>query len=921
MAAKLVKQASEVDFNNYTDEEIIQTITNLKNSPDNNAIKTAAIKDGYDVAGLLKLSTPEINNKLQHDRTNFLNELKNIFKRVALLTNFSLRRAEPDFAATCDTATAEGGFAGAAHVLANLAHRYAGKVNKPITGTMAHAFIMQYTAVYEQALKEHKGKEFRAALGINEDKYLELVKNNQGLPVEEQVNIYDYICFCAYIRGIEDIEEATNNKGSKKIILLVDTTHTLAGVRAAMEAAITMGRKLDGVRLDTRPLDFLVPSYALIQDKIKQESTENKKLLENVGLFSTDGVDLKVMPAIIKQAVMHAIPNTPSGIGSAVGNVSPAKIKRQKLSPIQVNDLRTKYKDLLSQDFTLRKRMLETENLDHLPKIIPDDPFNNDYLPSDLYAMNQSLVIECVNKRLQKFGIKTVKKAVATSVFRPRSEGDNYLVVAGMDNILRTFGNFSFDKKFVDNLKNNTTLAFSDAQFEQLYKIAALNKKGKLELEINALCDGEVARPGTPLMTVAGNPNHVLMVESFITSTIGGMSAVATAAYKITHAFEDNLNLQLLEENENYRIKICKLYGLSVDLAKNNDIQAILQSLKDKKTPQFVYSGLDEQRSLSPFQSYAAMIGGFDATTMSQSMMPVVKPEINYQEYGKLANADKNKYKTVRLDFNDATNIEDLVKIMSSHDNKHLNFQIYGNLTADDIIKINNELLKLDEKDIPELSRIQFLIRRPLSDAENQKGLVYKITGVEVAYNNENSEFLQTVKAAGANDGIPNEKTSTPAIEPGSLLLRDAHGKPLAQMTIDFKILRDQGIDVSNPHNILAALKQQGELPILYYKNGAKLDLSEDSALFSQAASAELLLRQADKVDGTLSMPAIQDPKTSLNLAIKLARKRYKENTHKLPILMEPKLYQQWKKLLKKDVDLVAQELPEGNTSKKLRSS
>jgi hypothetical protein len=58
-----------------------------------------------------------------------------------------------------------------------------------------------------------------------------------------------------------------------------------------------------------------------------------------------------------------------------------------------------------------------------------------------------------------------------------------------------------------------------------------------------------------------------------------------------------------------------------------------------------------------------------------------------------------------------------------------------------------------------------------------------------------------------------------------------------------------------------------------------------------------------------------------LNLAIKLARKRYKENTHKLPILMEPKLYQQWKKLLKKDVDLVAQELPEGNTSKKLRSS
>jgi len=896
VAAKIVAAARHVDLaalsnpddpNSfiYSNQEIIQAINILK---ERNAAPDLVGKTNDDILRILTSSD------LSAKKT-FLEQVNPLLQRDSTLSYFGLRRGG-DEACAADLACRDAGFNSSANTLANMPHRFAGRLDRPITGTMAHFFILKYTATYKQALADGKGRDFREALGIPEEQYLDIMRRNAAArKPEDEVNIYDYICFCAYIRAMQDLEKAQDGKfPARKIILLIDTTNTLSGMRAAMEAAITMGRNLDGVRLDTSPLKYIADAKKLHTEKCAADPS-SAKYLSNTVFFSTDDVSEETAAQITKKAVINDI-KTALGVGSIIANTKAALLKRTEISPQEAAQY-----SYLTQEFSLAQLSKDTPPSADFKPIVAGNPFDSAALPTDLYTQNLVGAGYYIDQILKAKDIQIVSRISASSMFRITKDSDNFLLITGISRVLSTLNNFKFDKDFVDNLKKNTSLNFTDQQYDLLYNIddiARRNPKG-LDLTITPLFDGDLARPGIPLLNIEGNPDHVLLVESFLTSMVGSMSSVATMALKIVNSISD-MNYEDLESLDPKKQKnIRTLYGLSGENAK------IPEALKSKANigAKFIYCGLDNQRSLTPFTSYASMMGGFSGTSMSNDdNMPVYVPGVNYKVYQDKTDQEKALVKTVCFDLNDAdlnNSIGDFLKFLGSDHNK-FTIQLRGNLTVETLQEINKQAQRLAMTcdshhtldNLAKFATIEYWVNKPLCAAENKKGFVYKPVGVTLCSkdNKEEPVFQYVIKAAGA-DGKLNEKASIPGLEQRTLVLKNSQGQPVAQMIIDLKILRDNNVKVTNPQAILADILSCGLLPKIYYAGGDKLSLRDFT--LQPGLTAELFFQAATCRNGDLITPPIQkDVASELKEGAKRAQEAYEQRMHQVPVLIEPRLHQ-----------------------------
>lgn len=781
-------------------------------------------------------------------------------------------RRGPTNEASIDYAASKGGFASAANILnaLNKTRRRFIKSQLPVRGTIAHAWITSITTIHKLAISDNKLSGLCDALSITIEQYNDVKKN-------KECDINDYVAFAAYITAVKAIESkilARDGKSDpKSVVLLVDTTSTEKGIHSAIQAAIDTKRAITGIRLDTTPEKFIVMAWNLLQVALKGPGA---KFVENAKIFCTDGIDQLTLDRIMVLCKLHNIPEDrlAFGIGSTIANTPAIKLRAEKFTSV-VN----------TSTFCLKR---DTPHVDG--KYVPVnevDEYNLVRLAADFYAQTQDDYLHEFNKRLRSNGVAELTEMVSHLNFRHREPpAQNYLVVAGLDQTLRILDNFRFDKDFIDMMKASG-LSYTDKEYNDLFK------DQKLKVKIDCVKEGSIIGPYSPILSITGDPGHVLLVESFLLSTIGCMSAVATKANELVHSLDYSLQ-DLIGLNIEARRRICNVYGVNELIANNpNDM---FEVLKTSDTATFVYWG-DNERTLSTYRSNAAFVGGFKESTMQQNLgIPVTEIGINFKDYAAYDATERERYNTVCIDLPYLIEEYSKFEYLKLLKDKEC-IQIRGDFNKEVMLLLHEKLL---QHNIP-LSKVKFIVREPLANAENLKGTVYKAGALRLQYIDGHGIYMSGMKAAG-NTTKGGVKSSIPGVDQKLMVLKDKNDKAIAVMIIDLNLL-PIGIKSSSEDDIknyiLESMLQPETQPVLYYNYGKDQagvfkykDAAVDLGTYSFDRSnppvkIDFITRKTIETSANFKKPKTQDASSTLRNARQTARSDFKHDYHKLPVLMD----------------------------------
>lgn len=834
--------------------------------------------------------------------------------KTPLFAYLGLRRsAPPGYPTLADYAAVHGGFGSCANIAAKIKGPYHLDENLLVIGTIAHAFISTMSAAWEMAKKDSGARnddtlnEFLAVCGITSDQYTNVIygsgKYEKIDPEICDLNTCDhndYVAFSAYINAIKDLERQDGGK-PKGVVLLVDTTDTIAGVKAAIRAAIDHGRKITGVRLDTSPDKYLAEAWELI----KEAQRAYPELFGEIRIYMTDGIEKSVIEKIKKiQKDNNITAQLVYGIGSAIANTKPTKLNFKESEAFKLEGKPTEisgYKPDEKRPHVIDGRKFCLAKGGSKPRAkATQKEYVRGKMVADFYSLTQSQIFQWLNDKFRA----TKKVAPITQMssqlnFRHRDNVPNHLYVAGVKQAVTLLENFEFNQEFVDSLKA-CGLSLREDQFE------ALLTKKKLNVKVSTMVEGSIAKPYETILNISGDPSDVLLVESMILSIVGSMSAVATAAREMF----DGLRFSYDEmfNNDKVLINACKLYSLDKEAAKNKEMMSFIRDIKEGKkqppmnpigrhalvkflndhySPAFSYSGLSAERTLSSQRAYAAFVAGFNGTTMYNELgIPLSRIGTTHEEYTK---NPTTAVMPILFDVNEDNYSKVLKVVAKLSKDKSITFQLRGDFTAD----ILQELRDVCADHNIEFNRLEILVREPIASAENLKGVVYKAGALGFEKSKDHTDVVLCMKIAGAK-GKPGVKSSVLGNTQVTALLRDADGLAIGKIVFDKDLLpKDKRSDKDISDFILEQVKN-GNV-VIYYST--EVSDSKEKAVFGKTqevfkkipASVEILMTQT--IDISKSKGANPDVAAEMRASRAQAQRAAREQWHTFPVFMVKQLY------------------------------
>ena len=113
--------------------------------------------------------------------------------------------------------------------------------------------------------------------------------------------------------------------------------------------------------------------------------------------------------------------------------------------------------------------------------------------------------------------------------FRRIPDNGGFVIVAGLEEVVKYIQNLKFDEKDIEYFKSKNM--FSEKFLDYL-------RNFKFECDVWAMPEGSVAFPNEPLMIVRGPAPQAQLIETFALLSINHQSLIATKTNRIVHAAE-----------------------------------------------------------------------------------------------------------------------------------------------------------------------------------------------------------------------------------------------------------------------------------------------------------------------------------------------------------------------------------------------
>ena len=140
---------------------------------------------------------------------------------------------------------------------------------------------------------------------------------------------------------------------------------------------------------------------------------------------------------------------------------------------------------------------------------------------------------------------KHMEQKTSEAFFRRCPFGGSYLVAAGLQEFVEWIDNWHISQKDIEYLKT-----LKNADGSQMFKdnFLAFIKDQRLNLNINAVSEGEIVFPNEPVLSVSGPCWQVDMVEAAFLNIFNAQSLIATKASRmVTAASSDGIQRPVLE--------------------------------------------------------------------------------------------------------------------------------------------------------------------------------------------------------------------------------------------------------------------------------------------------------------------------------------------------------------------------------------
>ena len=140
---------------------------------------------------------------------------------------------------------------------------------------------------------------------------------------------------------------------------------------------------------------------------------------------------------------------------------------------------------------------------------------------------------------------KHMEQKTSEAFFRRCPFGGSYLVAAGLQEFVEWIDNWHISQKDIEYLKT-----LKNADGSEMFKdnFLAFIKDQRLNLNINAVSEGEIVFPNEPVLSVSGPCWQVDMVEAAFLNIFNAQSLIATKASRmVTAASSDGIQRPVLE--------------------------------------------------------------------------------------------------------------------------------------------------------------------------------------------------------------------------------------------------------------------------------------------------------------------------------------------------------------------------------------
>lgn len=119
--------------------------------------------------------------------------------------------------------------------------------------------------------------------------------------------------------------------------------------------------------------------------------------------------------------------------------------------------------------------------------------------------------------------------------FRRIPDNGGFVIVAGLEEVVKYIQNLKFDEKDIEYFKSKNM--FSEKFLDYL-------RNFKFECDVWAMPEGSVAFPNEPLMIVRGPAPQAQLIETFALLSINHQSLIATKTNRIVHAAEGRVVME-----------------------------------------------------------------------------------------------------------------------------------------------------------------------------------------------------------------------------------------------------------------------------------------------------------------------------------------------------------------------------------------
>ena len=127
------------------------------------------------------------------------------------------------------------------------------------------------------------------------------------------------------------------------------------------------------------------------------------------------------------------------------------------------------------------------------------------------------------------------RKVVFDLFYRKNPSGSGFAITAGLQQAIEYLDGLHFTEEDIDYLRGKGI--FDEGFLEYL-------KEFRFQGDIEAVPEGTIVYPGTPLVTVTGNVIECQLLETFLLLTINHQSLIATKANRICRAAGDGIVME-----------------------------------------------------------------------------------------------------------------------------------------------------------------------------------------------------------------------------------------------------------------------------------------------------------------------------------------------------------------------------------------